>query len=759
MMHTRQPQSAVRRDGSSVRFLFRRTGSADIVIYYVIFGACWILFSDMLVSRLTTDPFIISKISIIKGWLFITVTALLLYVLIKRRVRMVLELQSKHLAEIGERERRIMHANRLYSVLSAVNRSIIRISDQQELLEEICRILVTSGGFKTAWIGWPDDDGWIVPTASCGDESGYLRSIRISVRDIPEGHGPSGTAIRERRPAVCDNIATNPAMALWRETALQNGFASSACFPFTLPDGSTAGLTIYSAEPAFFSSDEERNLLGEVADDIAFALQTIHTAATRQVAEQRLKEIIDNSPAMIYAFDRDGRLLLANSALAALCGRPVEQLHGRRREEIGIPAESALRHRDNDLAVLESGTAQLLEETNLQADGLHTYLTVKFPLASYDNAKEAVGGISTDITEHKKVEEALKVIRNLQAETEKIGHVGGWEFDLVTREQTWTEEVYRIHEVDDSFKPTVDNGISFYTPESRPLIEEAVRRAVEYGEPYDLELEIITAKGTVKNVNVIGRMDREHHKVIGFFQDITTRKQTERELHRKNEEIEQFIYTASHDLRSPLVTIKTFMGYLEKDLAEGNRDQLAQDISYINGAADKMKLLLDELLEMCRIGRVETLPETVTLKEVLAEVLGSMSGVVSDRTADIRLPGTDLILSGSRQRFCQIWQNLIENAIKYSPDASPRIELGIRQESGETVFSVKDYGIGIPPDYHARIFGIFEKLDPKSLGAGLGLSMVQRIVEKYGGRIWVESEGVGSGSCFKFTLPGAVPPK
>ena len=617
------------------RFLHNRTGSADIVIYYVIFGACWIFFSDLLVSRLATDTALYSDISIIKGWLFIAITALLLYVLIQRRVRMTLALQARHVGEIEERERRIMQANRLYAVLSAVNRSIIRTSGQQELLNEVCRILVAIGGFKTAWIGWPDDDGWVVPTARCGDESSYLSSIRISVRDIPEGHGPTGTAIRERRAAVCDNITTNPAMAVWRETALHNGFASSACFPFSLPDGSMAGLTIYSAETDFFKSDEERNLLGEVADDMEFALQMLHTAKAHRVAEQRLKEVIDNSPAVIYAFDGEGRLLLANAAMATVCGRPLEELQGRYREEIGISPEMAQVHRDNDLVVLANGTAQVFEEINLQGDGLHTYLTVKFPLSSgtTDDAGTVVAGISTDIT---------------------------------------------------------------------------------------------------------------------------ARKLAEDELQKKNDEIEQFIYTVSHDLRSPLVTIKTFMGYLERDLAGNDPEQLAQDIRFIHSAADKMKLLLDELLEMCRIGRVETPPKTVALKEVLAEVLEVLAGIVSDRTADIRLPDTELMLFGNRPRLCQIWQNLIENAIKYSSAAPPRIELGIRQENGETVFFVKDHGIGIPPEYHGRIFGIFDKLDPKSPGAGLGLPMVERIVQKYGGRIWVESEGPGTGSTFRFTLPGAL---
>jgi signal transduction histidine kinase len=170
-----------------------------------------------------------------------------------------------------------------------------------------------------------------------------------------------------------------------------------------------------------------------------------------------------------------------------------------------------------------------------------------------------------------------------------------------------------------------------------------------------------------------------------------------------------------------------------------------------------MKLLLDELLEMSRIDRVETPLIRVSLIVVVVEVLDIMAGIISERKVDIQLPNTDLILFVDRTRLCQVWQNLIENAIKYSHnDSVPKIELGVESLNGETIFFVKDNGIGIDPQFHSKIFGIFDKLDPKSPGAGIGLSMVQRIVEKCGGRVWVESGGVGHGSCFRFTLPDAI---
>ncbi len=138
-----------------------------------------------------------------------------------------------------------------------------------------------------------------------------------------------------------------------------------------------------------------------------------------------------------------------------------------------------------------------------------------------------------EAVEKKKRKEAEDKLRQSQhnlTEAERIGKVGGWEFNIDTGKQIWTEEVYEIHEVDLTFEPTVENGIQFYSPASRPIIEAAVKKSVEDGAPFDVELEIITAKGNLCSVHVIGNVDLEHRRVFGFFQDITERKRAEREL-------------------------------------------------------------------------------------------------------------------------------------------------------------------------------------------------------------------------------------
>jgi len=290
------------------------------------------------------------------------------------------------------------------------------------------------------------------------------------------------------------------------------------------------------------------------------------------------------------------------------------------------------------------------------------------------------------------------------------------------------------------------------------FVEEAARdfATLKTTGAVSCEHEFVQKSGQVRwwSVDAVKLSDTTY---LGFTKDITERKQALLDVQKKNAEIEQFIYTVSHDLRSPLVTIKTFLGYLLKDIEENNREQLDQDLHFIHSAADKMKLLLDELLDMSRIGRASSPFTKVKFHELVAGALDSVAGQASVGRVDIRVSPANLTLYCDRRRLMQIWQNLIDNAIKYMGEQpAPCIELGVSGTGPDSVFYVRDNGIGIEPAYHEKIFGIFEQLDRHSGGVGMGLTMVKRIVELYGGRIWVESAGAGRGSCFRFTLPDAL---
>jgi len=244
---------------------------------------------------------------------------------------------------------------------------------------------------------------------------------------------------------------------------------------------------------------------------------------------------------------------------------------------------------------------------------------------------------------------------------------------------------------------------------------------------------------------------------VGFFRDITERKQAERELQEKSAALERFTYAISHDLKSPLVTVKTFLGYLEQDLLRSDTGRIEKDMFYMRTAADKMGRSLDELLKVLRIGHIANTPVRVTFRELVEEALNVVAGPIAERGVKVQVNDAPITLYGDRPRLVEIWQNLVENAVKFMGDqASPRIEIGAERRGGDTIFFVRDNGTGIDPRHQAKVFDLFVKIGAKSAGAGLGLALIKRIVELYRGTIWLESKGLGQGACFLFTLPGAV---
>ncbi len=304
--------------------------------------------------------------------------------------------------------------------------------------------------------------------------------------------------------------------------------------------------------------------------------------------------------------------------------------------------------------------------------------------------------------------------------------------------------------------------VEAYARIDREVIEQGQTRVVE--EPFTTPAGETRWFHTIKTPLV--QPDGTVH-VLGISTDITELRHAQREaehkaelehligqLEAKNAELERFTYTVSHDLKAPLVTIKGFLGLLELDTAAGDTERMQQDMERIGNAADKMALLIGDLLELSRIGRQVNEPEAIALGELAQEAIDQLAGHIVARGVCVDVMPAMPVVWGDRVRLLEVFENLIGNAVKFMGDEpEPRIEVGARLREGMVRCFVQDNGIGIDPEYHENIFGLFNRLNQEVEGTGIGLALVRRIVEVHGGRIWIESEGGGNGSTFFFTLP------
>ncbi len=228
------------------------------------------------------------------------------------------------------------------------------------------------------------------------------------------------------------------------------------------------------------------------------------------------------------------------------------------------------------------------------------------------------------------------------------------------------------------------------------------------------------------------------------------------DLEAKNAELERFTYTVSHDLKSPLITVRAYLDSIGQDLDQGQHERVRDDLRRVSAASDKMRELLDGLLRLSRIGRIVNTPETIPLQTLVEEALAMAAGRLAARGVVASVAPDLPVVRGDRQRILDVLVNLIDNAAKFmGGQAAPKVGIDAETSAGRVLVRVRDNGIGVEPQHHEKIFGLFERLNPASEGTGLGLALARRVVEAQGGKLWVESQGAGRGATFCFTLPPA----
>jgi PAS domain S-box-containing protein len=481
-----------------------------------------------------------------------------------------------------------------------------------------------------------------------------------------------------------------------------------------------------------------------------------NTEAALRSSEDRFRKVFNNRYVAIAIVTlEDGKFLEANSAFWKLSGLQPDEALGRTALELNL--WDNLQERRDFVQELREKRSLHNVHVEFKRKNEANRTSIAFYELLYIEDQFCILCMFYDMSEQLQAEHALK--ENEERMRAILASIPDMIFEI-SSDGTFLDFMASA-ELTPIMPPAQFIGKNIKTIFPLPIAEQtlfALERALatghvnafEYGLPPGEEIQFFEARISAIKSNSAMMMVR----------DISQRKwvETEREklineLEEKNGELERFTYTVSHDLKSPLITIKGFLGFLEQDAASGNVVRLKADIQRIASAADKMQLLLNELLELTRIGRLMNPYQNISFEELAREAVELVHGQIQNKGIHVSIQENLPTVYGDRQRLIEALQNLIDNAAKFvGSQANPRIEIGQNgYEDGKPIFYIKDNGMGIEPVHHDRIFGLFNKLDANSEGTGIGLALVKRIIEVHGGRIWVQSD-VQNGATFFFTL-------
>jgi PAS domain S-box-containing protein len=695
-------------------------------------------------------------------------------------------------------ETRLIRLNRLYATLSKLNQTFAKATDREALFQETCRLAVEQGRFRFAWIGLihPISDH-VIPAAFAGEEQGYLVGLKIEYLDPQLGAGPTGTAIREERCYLCQDIATDPHMAPWRERALQRGYRASAAVPFRQNGKVIGALTVYAGETQTFEAEEEA-LLVEIGQAISTALDSL-LQQTQLRAELEARKLMEKDLRFqhlilstqqetsldgILIVDSNGQIVSYNRKYLEMWGIPKDLVDtGSSEKTLGWAVEQVADPETFGRKIKEIYARPDTKSNDeiLLKDG-RTFERYSAPMIDRDGKNFGRVWYFRDITAVKKAGEALRL-----SEARFRGLIEN-SHDIIT---LMDREGHRIYEGPSvqrvlGYKPGERAGTTFdnYPPEDVLLSHPAFQVALANpGKPIYAELKAIRKDGTPIDCEIYVTNWLDNPAVQGIVvngRDVTSRKQAEEErksledqlrVSQKMEAIGRLAGGIAHDFNNLLVVI---MGYTEMMLKETQLgDPNQENLTEVMKAAKRAAALTKQILAF---GRKQVLrPVPLDLNLVIADfqtMLRQVLGAEIELEMKLAMDLSQVLADPSQIE--QVLMNLVVNARDAMPKGG-KLTLSTSNLENNTenaaehpamgfgawvMLSVTDTGMGMDEKVKAKIFEPFFTTKDVGQGTGLGLSTVYGIVKQSGGSIAVESEPE-KGTTFKIYLPriGAAVPK
>ncbi len=517
---------------------------------------------------------------------------------------------------------------------------------------------------------------------------------------------------------------------------------------------------------------ESARVVRDAQGGVMYQEGSLEDITERVQAEQALREsrnllqsLIQSLPQNVFSKDLEGRFTYANQHYCALQSKSLEEILGKTDFDLH-PPDLAEKYRQDDQQVIKSGQIFETVEEHQPREGEKVYVQViKAPVVDAEGQVSGVIGIFWDVTEQRRAKEALAHERDLlHALMDNIPDTIYFK-DRDSRFTRVNQAQARALGLSSPQAAIGKSDMDFFPPEQAEAAYAAEREIIETGRPLIGQVEKVKwADGQVRWVSAtkVPIVDAQGRVtgIVGISRDITERVQAERaleekarELARSNADLEQFAYVISHDLREPLRMVASYLRLLREEYGDQLDAEADEFIQYAVDGATRMQVMVRDLLEYSRLGRNRGSFGPTDCGRVLEHALDNLLLAVRENEAVItydRLP----TVWGDETQLEQLFQNLIGNAIKFRSQESPRVHVSAKQAADGWRFSVRDNGIGLDPAQADRIFEIFQRLHTSREyeGTGIGLAICKKIVERHGGRIWVESQP-GQGATFYFTLP------
>jgi len=496
-------------------------------------------------------------------------------------------------------------------------------------------------------------------------------------------------------------------------------------------------------------------------------------------SEERFRIMFSKAPLGMALIDSlNGDVYDANERFGAITGRTIDELKKIDWMQITHP-DDVQEDLDNMKLLNEKKIPGFtLQKRYIRPDKSIVWIQMSIaPVDSKDALHPKHLCMVEDITERRAAEQTIQLSNERFNMVSKATNDAIWDWDMVTgnvtRTGTGMENMFGYN----SDEASADNNFWFSKVHPEDLEKVLSRREIIFSEVnntfWEGDYRFLKANGQYAYVNDKGFIIRDEAgravRMIGALQDISHRKEAElmlkdlneqlekraEQLETSNKELESFAYIASHDLQEPLRMVSSFLKLLEKKYKGQLDDTANKYIHFAVDGADRMKKLILNLLEYSRVGSSDYVIADTDMNEVMDDVLHTFKSALKELDATVTVVSSLPVLPNTRKlQMGQLMQNLVGNALKYHGDAKPIITIDVIENESEWVFTVKDNGIGIDQQYSEKIFIIFQRLHNQDeySGTGVGLSVCKKIVEKHGGKIWVDSSP-GEGSTFFFTYP------